>query len=427
MPYHNMHTHIFTMNNAPRKFLHLYMPGFAADAVDKITSTKTGAGLMEWLLNKVGGNGGRKYASFLHVGKSASQVDVFRDLLDQYEDSSMKITALTLFMEKLGAEESVSGYEGQIEEILTVKKRYPDRLLIFLCVDPRWKATGAQILEKVKTYFETKLHIDATRDPVFAFAGLKLYPSTGFYAFDEKLKPTFEWAATNEVPILTHCNYLGGIFNNDRDYLEASMGPFDPYGGNYYPAPNQSHKNERKFFKRLLGTQNAANNKYYSSYFLEPYSFRSMLKYFRDDFGKPLKICFAHYGGNDHMKLQHALMSDKKLKDPGNYYGIDSGRNWCAQIQDLMEEFSSVYTDISYALTDPATHPFIFSEMINAQYSDRIMFGTDFFMTEREEKEKVTYNGFKKAAIGTRVGQTNAWEIMARYNVEAFMKSAFYK
>ena len=431
MAYHNMHTHIFTMKNSPENFLHLYMPGFAAEAVDKITSTKAGAGAIEWLLNKIGGKGGKKYASFLHVGKSASQLDVFRDLLDQYEDSSMKITALTLNMEKLGAGKSISGFEGQLEEIVTVKRRYPDRLLIFLSVDPRWKETAAEIVSRVKAYFDTRVQINATRPSVSAFAGIKLYPSTGFYVFDEKLKPTFEWAAENEVPILTHCNYLGGIFNNDRKFLDIILRHRNPYTGSYHEAPAKHHKLQSKFMKRVMGTQSAINNQYYSSYFLEPCSYRDKLKYFRDDFKKPLKICMAHFGGNHHMKLQHELSKDPAKGDPGNYYGVLPGNNWTRQIQDLMTEFDSVYTDISYALTDEKTHEFIFSEMNNPAYNERILFGTDFFMTEREEQERNTYNKFKKAALlhvvkkkdGT---ETTAWDMMAGENVERFLKSRYY-
>ncbi len=431
MAYHNIHTHIFTMNNAPRKFLNLYMPEFAADTIDSITSTRAGAWATKVVLNNLGGSAGKKYASFLSVGKSAGQLDVFRELLEQYEDSSMKLTALTLYMEKLGAEASLSGFEGQIEEIITVKKRYPDRLLIFFSIDPRWKTTGDQIQNTLKTYFENKIHIDATRNDIFPFTGIKLYPSTGFYAFDEKLKPSLEWAADNHMPILTHCNYLGGIFNNDRDKLNTSLSPKDPYSGVYYPAPGKNHKLQSKFFNRLFNTQKAVNNKYYSSYFLEPNSYRSTLEYFRDVFKKPLKICFAHYGGNEHMNLQHAIDQGKKM-DPGNYYGVNSSKNWCLQIRELMEEFDSVYTDISYALTDHNTHEFIFSEMLNKPYRDRILFGTDFYMTERKAKEKDTYTKFKKEALNRPITAkngtvTNVWEMMAGSNVEDFLDSTFYE
>lgn len=428
MPIHNIHAHIFTMSNAPKDFLSLYMPELVANAVESITSTKAGEKVMEWLLNNLGGKAGKKYASFLHVGKRSGQMDVFKDLLEQYPDSAMKITALTLYMEKLGAGQSLSGYEGQLEEIIEVKKRYPDRLNIFLGVDPRWKATGQQILDQVRTYFDTRLPIDATRPAVCPFQGLKLYPSTGFYAFDERLMPTFEWAAKNGVPLMTHCSYLGGIFNNDRDYLNANLAAWNPYAKSHHPAPKQGHKLKGNILKRLINTQKEENNLNYSSYFLEPFSYREMLQYFKDK-GTPLKICFAHFGGSDHMKLQNGHPSGVN-PNAGDYYGVHYSMNWTQQIQALMLQFDSVYTDISYSLTDHKTHPFIFGELAKP-YKDRILFGTDFFMTERVAKEKDTYAHFKAAAsaiqVSTASGATiSAWQLMAEHNVEKYLASTYY-
>lgn len=416
------------MNNAPEKFLSLYMPEFAANAVDSITNTDRGARAVEWLLNKLPGKGGKRYASFLHVGKRAGQMDVFRDLLEQYSDSSMKITALSLYMEKLGAGNSTTGFEGQIEEIIQVKKRYPERLIAFFGLDPRWKASGTEIAETIKAYFNTKLEISAVSPSVFAFSGIKLYPSTGYYAFDEKLRPSFDWAAENNVPIMTHCNYLGGIFNNSRDYLKANLGAYNPYTGQSYPAPRADHELESKLFKRLFNTQKASNNQIYSGYFLEPYSYRKMLEHYCS-INKPLKICFAHFGGNEHMKLQFRIEKEH-IKDPGNYYAVEHSKNWCAQIQELLS-LPNVYTDVSYALTDHDTHDFIFNEMKTKNYRDRILFGTDFFMTERVAKEKDTYNLFKKKAMAVQVTKangvvTNAWDMMASENVENYLKSNYY-
>jgi len=413
------------MNNAPAEFLSLYMPEFAARAIDNITSTKAGEKTMEWILEKVGGQAGKKYASFLHVGKRSGQLDVFMDLLEQYPDSSMKITALTMYMEKLGAGESVSGYEGQLEEIIEVRKRYPDRLLAFLGIDPRWKADGQHILESVMNYFDNKILVDATRPPVYPFIGLKLYPSTGFYAFDEKLKPTFQWAAENRVPIITHCNYLGGIFNNDRNYLLSTLGAYNPYTGKTHPAPKPRHKLQGNLLKQLFNTQKQENNLNYSSYFLEPESYRAMLQWFKDQ-GSPLKLCFAHFGGSEHMLLQQR--GGKRAT--GDFYGVNANTNWCAQIQQLMTDFDTVYTDISYALTDHGTHNFIFSEL-RKSYGNRILFGTDYFMTERVAKEKHTYSIFRRKAEAitvTRPGSTSisAWELMAEKNPEEFLKGKYY-
>ena len=77
----------------------------------------------------------------------------------------------------------------------------------------------------------------------------------------------------------------------------------------------------------------------------------------------------------------------------------------------------SVFTDISYSLTDysakdTTVHDFIFSQLRNPTYGGNIMFGTDFFMTEREAEERKTYTSFKSKAL-SQTGFNdvrNAWE-----------------
>ncbi|HRO42376.1 MAG TPA: amidohydrolase family protein [Flavipsychrobacter sp.] len=411
MQFYNVHTHIFTMNNAPRRFLELYLPKWAAHSVDKITNTQVGAWLVKKLLNTVGGHGGKRYASFLEIGKSSSQNDVFRHLIESYEDSSIKMVALTLFMEKLGADASMSGYEGQLEEIIALKRRYPERLLPFFCIDPRWKNDGAAILATTQRYFDRKINVSGKE--YSPFAGIKIYPSTGFYPFDAKLMPVMEWAAKNGVPVMTHCSYLGGIFNNDVDFVKASLNPYDPYDRVYYDKPCY-----------ISGDKKArVNNQRSCSYFLEPHAYESMIRYFAEK-GTPLKICFAHFGSDKHMLLEH-----KKDQTPQKYYGVLADKNWTAQIKDLMTRYPEVYTDISYSLTKLETHDFIFEELRNAYYGDRILFGTDFFMTEREEKEQKTYTHFKSRALKEKnvSDAGNAWEKIAMLNPEQFLKSNYYQ
>jgi predicted TIM-barrel fold metal-dependent hydrolase len=409
MQFYNAHTHIFTMNNCPKDFLELYMPPIAAKAVDSITDTKVGSWMVKSLLNAIGGEA-KRYATFLKIGKSKTQNEVLRHMLASYSDTSIKVIALTLNMEYLGVGRSTSGYAGQLEEIINLKRRYPDTLYPFLSVDPRWMATGEQIRDAVVRYFDKKVQVNGSRS-VYPFAGIKLYPSTGFYVFDPKLKPTMEWAAANGVPIMTHCSYLGGIYHNDTNYLKGNISNcIDPYTGARYDKPVY-HGYTKK---------DRTNNHETCSYYLEPYSYRSMIEYFVNK-GTPLKICFAHYGGNKHMLMEHTNTNK------GPFIGVDKGRNWAMQIRDLMQ-YPGIYADISYSLSDKKTYPFIFSEMKNAKYADRILFGTDFFMTEREAEEKSTYNDFRTQALdrtNAAFDGTLAWEKMAMQNVQNYLAGKY--
>jgi predicted TIM-barrel fold metal-dependent hydrolase len=426
MQYYNVHSHVFTMNNAPDNFLSLFMSDGMADLVDTITNTKAGSATVEWLLNRLGGDLGRRYASFLGIGKSRDQLEVFEILRKQYDDAAMRFIVLSMFMEECGAGMSLSGYEGQIEQLLTIKKQYPDHMLIFLGLDPRWKGGGARLRRWVEDYFERRVTVNGIRS-VYPFVGLKLYPSTGFYAFDERLKETFEWAADNGVPVLSHCNYMGGIFNNVTSYLKANLDCFDPYTGKMYSAqvPNRpSYINaSASFWQRIMGTANTKSNMRSCSYFLEPESYRTMVDYFSKK-GKPLKICLAHFGGSNQITVSNGSkhQNDKEELNP---YGV-LRKNWYQQILALMRQYPNIYSDVSYAIYDKAVFEDVFTVLNEAGVGDRIMFGTDFFLTEREQEEKLTVTNFRTEAMkdSRRIGRLNnapAWDIIASSNTHDFL------
>ena len=52
-------------------------------------------------------------------------------------------------------------------------------------IDPRWKYSGDELRDVVKGYFGKKIQVSSTRS-VYPFVGLKIYPSMGFYGFDER-------------------------------------------------------------------------------------------------------------------------------------------------------------------------------------------------------------------------------------------------
>lgn len=423
MQFFNVHSHVFNIRNAPKNFLSLFLPDVAANLIDKLTNTDAGSATFQFLLSKLGGNLGKRYASFLQVGKSRNQREIFENLRKQYDDPHLKIVALTMYMEKCGAGPSETGYEGQLDGILEVKKENPDNLLVFLGIDPRWKSTGAELKQTVERYFENKIQVNAERS-VYPFVGLKIYPSLGFYAFDEKLKETFEWAAEKGVPVLSHCSYLGGIYSNDTNHVNSSLNPFDVYSGQQYsvnfgagtppPVPDRS----RNFFKWILGQTDNLRNLNTCSYFLEPASFRTLIDYFSKK-EKPLKICLAHFGGEDH------ILDEFKGRGTGTIFGMIQ-QNWCAQIKDLIARYPNVYTDIAYAVGNPKTHDAFLNDLNNPKLKSNMMFGTDFFMTERVLPEKDDYATFKKAALARPIGTSNAWEIMASENTANFLRSAYY-
>ncbi|WP_316633921.1 amidohydrolase family protein [uncultured Flavobacterium sp.] len=417
--YKNAHTHIFTMNNAPKDFLKLFLPSFLAKPADNFTNTDFGAWVVRLLAS--GNNGAAKrYATFLQIGKSKYQTDIFENLMSRYPNETFQFVTLCQNLEYLGVGRSVSGFEGQIEEVIDIKRKYPTNILPFFGLDPRWKSDENEIQKTVERYFETKIEVGGTY--VYPFQGLKIYPSTGHYAFDKKLKKTFEWAADKGVPVMTHTYYLGGIFNYDKNYITHNLNPIDPYTGKVYDVP-QFIEERGSFISRLLGTQKRENCKHSCSYFLEPHSYESMLNSIKD-----LKICFAHFGGVDQIKASMGLNNQNNQINP---YGVLQ-KNWFSQIQDLMSQYPNVYTDISYDVAECLAKENnmlykVFFDEADKSYGKQILFGTDYFMTEKDSLEENAVQGFRNYASTAKLQNGNSlWDQMARTNINNYLQSKYY-
>ena len=173
----------------------------------------------------------------------------------------------------------------------------------------------------------------------------------------------------------------------------------------------------------MLGTDDNKNNLHTCSYFLEPVSYRTMVEYFAKR-SNPLKLSLAHYGGSDQILIEYRMQTMKKQQ-----YGMLPTQNWCAQIKDLMSIYPNVYTDISYSLANRNTHSFILDDLDNKIYGRRIMFGTDFFLTERQMPERKDIALFKEDALAKRLTNYNsitAWEQIACHSITNFLNSRFY-
>ncbi|MFW0735665.1 amidohydrolase family protein [Flavobacterium sp. T12S277] len=417
--YKNAHTHIFTMNNAPQNFLDLYLPPFLAKGVDNFTNTDLGAWTIRLLASKNKGMA-KRYATFLQIGKSKYQTDIFEDLMSRYPNETFQFVTLCQNLEYLSVGRSVSGFEGQIEEIIDIKRKYPANILPFFGLDPRWKSSGDEIQKTVERYFETQIEVGGTY--IYPFQGLKMYPSTGHYAFDVKLKKTMEWAADNGVPVMTHTYYLGGIYNYSREYITRNLNPVDPYTGNVYGIPKFIEE-KGGFFGNVFNGQTRRSCRSSCSYFLEPHSYESMLNKIKN-----LKICFAHFGGVDQIK---ASSGDNKESEQVNPYGV-LRKNWFNQIQNLMTQYPNVYTDISYDVAECLDKKNsdlykVFFEEAKKSYGKQILFGTDYFMTEKDSLEQDAVKGFRNYASDKMLNRGNSlWDQMARDNINTYLKSKYY-
>jgi predicted TIM-barrel fold metal-dependent hydrolase len=193
---------------------------------------------------------------------------------------------------------------------------------------------GPQVIPFVTIYPDRDGAADEVRRCVdeLGFRGLKLYTKLGF-APDHKvlMDEIYPFCVERNIPVMTHCS-RGGV----------------------------SHKN---------WPQNQQDQ------VTEPMAYHGVLKTFPE-----LRLCLAHFGG-DADWLSH-------LRDGFDPDDPDARRkNWASLIAEMImgKEYPNLYTDISYTIFKFDDHIPLLRMFLNSpEIRDRVLFGSDFYMTRQE-------------------------------------------
>lgn len=373
--YYNAHTHIFSADCAPRDFLKVGL-----NIGDKAAAT------LEWMLrSKVGqlflksrlGNSilGRQ-AEFVRIGTMKSQFEVFENNLLDYDASSpytgIKFVTLTLDMDYMADAKYAPDrdFEAQLWDIITkVKPTYPNRVFPFLGVDPR-NPRNLDFDKNIKRWFDNK-----------TFAGIKLYPSHGFFPFDPRLDKIYKYAADNNIPVMTHCTRTGSFYIGSNVWslipqTISSLEPNDPAMTNIINRISLYRNTSDKKFRENLRVCNL---------FLHPENYIPVLNKYPN-----LKICFAHLGGVMEV-LGENNKKDKKTAElfKDIYQFENAAKSWYEWICDILAKYPNTYSDISYSLHNADAMDQVKKDLVRSRLpSGRILFGTDYFMVEQEAAEQ---------------------------------------
>lgn len=379
MPYYNCHAHVFNQPCAPERFLNSYVNNTTAALLRGLTNFGPTRWLVGWVSQRRIPEKWRRPLSFLTIGSQKTQEDVFNDLGEAYP-AGTRMVALTLNMEHMGAGECKVDYKTQLDEVLRLKRKYPDTCLPFLCLDPRMNPQrfgGNNLAEVARLYINQ------------GFVGIKLYPALGFYPNDPALYPVYAFAEAENVPITIHCDRGGAFFRSGQ--------------AGHPPAP---------FAYPWLNLDTAQPDNEYSDNYLEPQTIELLLLgdvflNIADKFPR-LKICLAHFGGTDDVLSSPALPPQRVS-------------NWYEIIKRLMLQFDNVYADVSYTLYAPNARTKILADAQQTpKLADRILFGTDFYMVARELPERELLAGFQ-SAFGSVL-----FTKLAEENAKRFLQSTFY-
>lgn len=367
---YNIHTHIFTGQCAPKDFLQVGISlgdGFSV-FLKRLFLTQP----VSWLIRKLGSRLHNKTLQFLKIGVMASQREVFDSLREQYAHSAysdMKYIALTLDMDYMtdATRRPNVDFNAQLQEMLKIKKTFPDLVFPFYGIDPRNPATVT--MTALRTALESG-----------AFSGIKLYPPNGFFPFDPRLDAVYAYAEAHSIPIMTHCTRGGSYYIGERVW---DLLPDQP------ASLNPTHPVMAKVVARIQAYKTAADKHYQKAayacnLFTHPENYVPVLAKY-----PKLKLCIAHLGGDVEI-LGGQNPNTKRAQWSVTAMGLEgSSTTWYELIKtEILAAYPNTYTDISYSLCDAACMQVLQRDLANGSIpSDRVLFGTDYFMVTKENSE----------------------------------------
>lgn len=383
--YVNCHTHIFNVKCAPDRFIGLPVARLLANNRTALTALDALMRVGEVLpvLRTGTRESIEKMRSFLTIGTNRSQEGVFELLRSNYAFGPISHVTLTLNMDHMGAGKANIPFSTQLSQVADLKITYKEDMIPFVSIDPR-AGSPDQLLALVKDCMERK-----------AFGGIKMYPPLGFYPFDPRLEKVYAYAQEYGVPVLTHAS-KGGIFYQGEHIPLDFLEPLTFGGERARHTTVEGEEGEEMNFRndlhdthRFLGKTwgKGRRNEAFKLHFSNPTNYHIVLKKF-----PRLKLCMAHFGGDDAISQ---YIDDEKAgrRDPLNWHHV---------ICEILKAYPNTYADVSYALWRAK----VWSRMSTCidkphdgqrDISDRILFGTDYYMTIQEESEVNLVNNFRKA------------------------------
>lgn len=349
---YNCHTHTFTIDHVPRKFI----PPF----ISWLVRFK---GVRKFARNILPGDRDLldRYINFVEVTMAGSQKAVFEKLKAYYPNGSTdqtKFIVLPMDMAFMLADKVPVSLDQQHQELSQIAAS-DNSCIPFIGVDARRDG----ITEMVKKW-HTEHH----------FKGIKLYPPLGYYPNDTRLAPIYEYAVDNELPIMVHCS-RGGV--SIKKVTKAMMKEPNPIG--------------RPVIKKKA--------KHFSDIYTDPANYDPLATQFPN-----LKICLAHFGGNGEW--------DKYLEHPWHPGDPASSKSWLSVILELIHKHDNIYTDISSTLFEGDHYMDLLLVLLeNEKIRERVLFGSDYYMMERvksrEREMAIKIRSRLGPALFKQIGETN--------------------
>lgn len=194
----------------------------------------------------------------------------------------------------------------------------------------------------------------------YGFRGLKLYTKLG-YAPDHPvlMNEVYPYCVEHNLPVMTHCS-RGGVRNKHWSQSRADK-------------------------------------------VTRPQAYIPVMKAFPD-----LRICLAHFGGDQDWRdyLTNGF-------DPDNLEAAKQ-KNWVSAIVEMIKsgDYPNLYTDISYTIFKFSEYmPLLRLFLLDEKLREKILFGSDFYMTRQEKLSEKAVSIRLRDALGEpcfrQIAETN--------------------
>jgi len=183
------------------------------------------------------------------------------------------------------------------------------------------------------------------------FVGFKMYTTQGYMPLDEKcgsLALFYKKCQEEQIPIVTHCSPGGNTIPEMKYYKEYLFGK----------RSNSTTGGDTDATQVSIDNREGAEE-YFRDNFVHPRAWRKALRKYPQ-----LRLCLAHFGGDDWEKGREKS-------------------DWIKELIAVMDDYKNVYTDISCFDIGKNQKGFeVFLRNFSSHdYWDRILFGTDWYMT----------------------------------------------
>jgi predicted TIM-barrel fold metal-dependent hydrolase len=259
----------------------------------------------------------------------------------------------------------------------------PLKLLPLFHYDPRrWQLRGNQ---------EVYNHVGSDG----LYLGYKIYTAQGYRPWDIRrlpiLKDFYVNCCENKTPIMNHCT-PEGAFSFDRDEYFDFVHPNDTDEDQ-----KQKDANGRGIplrvgpYPGVLKDDPHKMQEYFNEQFVAPDAWRQVLDSTVD--GTPLntlRLCFAHFGGNTR-----------------------KGKEWGRQIMDMIQKYPNVYADISSSFADEDFQNYFLKILRKENEEEK---------REQKEEEKRKKKEKEEEERRRRLGEEEKPEYMEKDNKNAKKK-----